>query len=63
MKFRHWVAFLLAVSPAALAATDPPIAVTGLVSNSLHLSMDDLGNFRHRVCGDSILRRNIPIRG
>jgi len=45
MKFRHWVAFLLAVSPAALAATDPPIAVTGLVSNSLHLSMDDLGNF------------------
>ena len=45
MKYRHWIAFFLGLSPAALAATDPPIAVTGLVSTPLHLTMADLENF------------------
>jgi hypothetical protein len=42
--------FLIAIltmagSISALAATDRPIAVTGLVSTSLHLTMADLGSF------------------
>jgi DMSO/TMAO reductase YedYZ molybdopterin-dependent catalytic subunit len=44
MKPHHWIAFFLAVSPAALAA-DPSLAVIGLVSTPLHLTMADLGNF------------------
>ena len=44
MKPLHWIAFFLTVSPAALAAA-PPIAVTGLVSTPLHLTVADLGNF------------------
>jgi DMSO/TMAO reductase YedYZ molybdopterin-dependent catalytic subunit len=45
MKSHHWIVFFLAMSSAALAATDPPIAVTGLVSIPLHLTLADLGNF------------------
>jgi hypothetical protein len=45
MKPHHLIAFFLAISPAAMAATDPPIAVSGLVATPLHLTMADLGNF------------------
>jgi DMSO/TMAO reductase YedYZ molybdopterin-dependent catalytic subunit len=45
-RHRCLIAILVLVGAAsAQAATDPPLAVTGLVSNPLHLTLAELGTF------------------